>query len=162
MSSAPGRTKTGTRDFADPPPEVEAVFDGYPPDLRRRLLELRRVVLGTAAATPGVGRIEEALKWGEPSFLTPETKSGSTVRIGPRRKDPRQYAVYFNCQTTLVESFRTWFPTGLNFDGNRAIVFDLDEPLPEEAVAECVAAALTYHTRSRAVTHRARARRGGP
>lgn len=131
------------------PPEVAAAFDGYPPELRTRLLELRRLVLQTAAATPGVGRIEEALKWGEPAYLTPETKSGSTVRIGPRRDDPRAYAVFFNCQTTLVETFRTWFPTGLRFDGNRAIVFDLDDPLPEEAVSECVAAALTYHTRRR-------------
>jgi hypothetical protein len=44
---------------------VAAKFAAYPPDVRRKLLALRELVLRTATATPGVGQIEEALKWGE-------------------------------------------------------------------------------------------------
>jgi hypothetical protein len=31
------------------------------------------------------------------------------------------------------------------FEGNRAIVFDLDETVPVDSLAFCIAAALTYH-----------------
>ena len=127
------------------PPDVGAVFDAYAPELRTRLFELRRLILATAHATEGVGDIEETLKWGEPSYLTAQSKSGSTIRIGPLRGAPGQYGLFFNCQTSLVESFRQWSPRDLRFEGNRGIVFNIDDPLPREAVADCIAAALTYH-----------------
>jgi len=34
---------------------VARTFAAYPPELRRRLLALRKLILDTAAATPGVG-----------------------------------------------------------------------------------------------------------
>lgn len=127
------------------PGEVEAAFESVPPDVRARLLELREVILATARETEGVGELEESLRWGEPAFLTSETGAGSTVRIAPLRGSSREYGLFFNCQTTLVERFRQWFPRGLRFEGNRAIVFDIADPLPRDAVVECVSAALTYH-----------------
>jgi diamine N-acetyltransferase len=42
---------------------VLAKFDTYPPNVRRKLLALRALVFRTAAATEGVGEIEETLKW---------------------------------------------------------------------------------------------------
>ena len=104
-------------------------------------------MLETAAGIPEVGELEEALRWGEPAYLTP-SGTGSTIRLGPVRGMSDEFALFFNCQTTLVETFRQWFPQGLRFEGNRSIVFRVDEPLPAEAVAECVEAALTYHRRS--------------
>ena len=65
--------------FADP--AVAAVFDAYPRPLRSKLLALRRLILDTARTTKGVGALQETLKWGQPSYLTPETKSGSTIRM---------------------------------------------------------------------------------
>lgn len=126
---------------------VAHTFEAYPPAARRQLLVLRRLILDTAAATGGVGELEETLKWGEPAYLTARSKSGSTVRIGWSKARPAQVAIYFNCNTTLVDTFRTLFPTGLRFEGNRAIVFDTGEPLPKDALAICIAAALTYHRR---------------
>jgi len=70
-------------------PEVAAVFDRYPAELREQLLELRSIVLDTAATTDGVGALEEALRWGEPAYLTTQSGSGSTVRIGPVRGSER-------------------------------------------------------------------------
>ena len=62
-------------------PRVAQVFDSYPPALRTRLLALRALIFEVAASTPGVGELEETLKWGEPAYLTTQSKSGSTVRI---------------------------------------------------------------------------------
>jgi hypothetical protein len=129
-------------------PAVEAVFDAYPKPVKGKLLALRRLILDTAKATKGVGLVEETLKWGQPSYLTPETRSGSTVRIDQVKPEPGQYAVYFHCQTNLVETFRELYPE-LRYGGNRCILLKADEKVPEAALRHCVALALTYHLGSR-------------
>jgi Domain of unknown function (DU1801) len=125
-------------------PAVARVFEAYPPSLRRKL------IFATAAATEGVGEIEETLKWGEPAYVTSQSKSGSTIRIDCKKSDRTRYAMYFHCQTHLVETFRTLFPNDFKFEGNRSIVFDEDDVVPYDALAVCVAAALTYHRRKNA------------
>ena len=125
-------------------PGVAAKFAAYPPSARRKLLALRELILRTAAATPGVGEIEETLKWGEPAYVT-KNGSGSTVRIDWKKKNSDLYAMYFNCQTGLVETFRTMFPHDFRFEGNRALLFTVAHAVPTDALAVCVAASLTYH-----------------
>ena len=125
-------------------PAVAQVFDAYPPQIRRRLLALRKLIFDTAASAPGVGELEETLRWGEPAYLT-RSKSGSTIRINWKRSSPSQYALCFICHTNLVETFRMLFPNDLAFDANRAIVFHQAEPLPSDTLAFCISAALTYH-----------------
>jgi len=126
-------------------PAVAQVFEAYPPQVRGKMLALRELVLRTAAKTSGVGPLEETLKWGEPAYLTTQSKSGSTVRMDWKAKRPEQYSMYFNCQTKLVETFKTLFPKDFQFEGNRAIVFKLADAVPLDSLAFCVAAALTYH-----------------
>jgi hypothetical protein len=127
---------------------MAAAFDSYPKPVKTRLLALRKLILETARATEGVGPIEEALKWGQASFLTSESRSGSTIRIdrAPRAED--QVAVFFHCQTNLVETFRELYPE-LSYSGNRAILLNAKERLPEAALRHCVALALTYHSAKR-------------
>ena len=60
---------------------MAAVIEAYPAPVRRKLEAVRRLILDTARKTEGVGALEEALKWGQVSYLTSESKSGSTVRI---------------------------------------------------------------------------------
>lgn len=124
---------------------VAQAFEAYPPAIRRRLLALRELIFRTAASTPGVGELQETLKWGEPAYLTTRSKSGSTVRIGWKKSRPTEYAMYFNCQTTLVDTFKSLFPDDFQFEGNRAIVFHDSQAVPTDTLAFCVAAALTYH-----------------
>lgn len=133
--------------FSDP--AVAAAFDAFPAPARARLLELRALILGTAAATQGVGRIEETLKWGQPSYLTPETGSGSTVRIDAARGEPDRFAAYFHCQTDLIATFRRLYPDRFEFEGNRALTFRAGEPLPVEELRHCIALALTHHARKK-------------
>jgi hypothetical protein len=125
-------------------PEVGQVFATYPPQLRQRLLKLRQLIFDVAARTDGVGPLEETLKWGEPAYVTAQSKSGSTIRIDRKRGEPPRYAIYFNCKTTLVDTFRTLFPDELEFEGNRAIVFNQTQRVPVRVLSECIRIALTY------------------
>ncbi|MEZ4269652.1 MAG: DUF1801 domain-containing protein [Myxococcota bacterium] len=127
---------------------VAAVFEGYPPAVRRRALALRALIFETAVAE-GVGEIEETLKWGEPAYLTSRSKAGTTIRFAWKEAAPREYGVCFHCQTDLIERFRRRFADELVFDGNRRIVLHVDDEPPVEALRECVADALTYHRRKR-------------
>ena len=128
-----------------PNAEAAAVFAAYPPEFRRKLLDLRRLVFEVAKATDGVGEIEETLKWGEPAYLTSKTGSGTTIRLAWKRSAPDQYAIHFHCQTNLVETFRELFPDEFTFEGNRSIVFSEKDTIPAEPLSRCIAAALTYH-----------------
>jgi len=125
--------------------DVLRAFLAFPPAIQPKLMALRDLILATAAATPGVGPIEETLKWGEPAYLTSVSKSGSTIRIGWKKANPTQYAIYFICHTNLVARFRTLFPDELQFEGDRAIIFHQEDVVPTAALTACVAEALTYH-----------------
>jgi uncharacterized protein DUF1801 len=131
------------------PKAVADVFAAYPPRIRRKLFALRELILETAATTDGVGRIEETLKWGEPAYTTPETRIGSTIRIDWKPSTPDRYYMYFICTTKLVDTFRFEFPNDFIFEGNRALVFWADAAIPREPLAECIAAALTYHRKAK-------------
>jgi hypothetical protein len=129
--------------------EAEAVFNAYPRPLKARLLALRRLIFATAKATAGVGALQETLKWGQPSYLTPQTKSGSTIRIDRVKSAANQYAIYFHCQTDLVETFRGLYQTEFCYGGNRCMLFDASDKPPDAALRHCVALALTYHLNRR-------------
>jgi hypothetical protein len=128
--------------------EVAAKFNAYPPHVRPKLLALREFIFNTASTAEGAGEIEESLKWGEPAYST-RNKSGSTVRIDWKKKEPNHYAMYFNCQTNLVETFISLFPDDFKFEGNRALVFGLEDKIPKDSLAICVVASLTYHLMKR-------------
>ncbi len=131
-----------------PPAGVAAAFDAYPADVRQRLMEIRRLIFATAKATEGVGPLTETLKWGEPAYLTEASGSGSTIRLGWARSAERSCAVYFNCRTTLVETFREQFPDVFGYEKNRAILLSASEALPDIPLSMCFVMALTYHRRS--------------
>ena len=122
-------------------------FNTYPKPVRDRLLALRKMIFDVAKKTPGVGKLEEALRWAQPSYLTPETGSGSTIRIDQIRNEPEKYAMYFICTSGLIEDFRELYKDEMNFVGNRSIVFGVDDRLPEAALRHCISLALTYHLR---------------
>ena len=128
-------------------PAVAAVFQAYPKTVRSRLTALRHLIFATARATAGVGALEETLKWGQPSYLTTESGSGSTIRIDQVKSGPGQYALYFHCQTNLVATFRDMYPGELKFGGNRCILLEVAERIDENALRHCISLALTYHMR---------------
>ena len=126
----------------------------YEPQVQARLRELRLLILDTAAKTEGVGKIEEALRWNQPSFLTSETRSGSTIRIDGLRMHPEKLALFFNCQSGLVDTFKAHYSSTLTFEGNRSIVLNAKLALPKEALAHCISLALTHHSRKKTASTR--------
>jgi len=123
-------------------PEVDTVFAAYPDFVRDKMQKLRELVIETAEEMPGVFELEECLKWGEPSFIT---KNGSTLRMDWKEKTPNQYALYFKCTSRLVDTFRLVFENEFQFEGKRAIVFQLKQKIPVVELKKCIRAALTYH-----------------
>ena len=123
-------------------PKVESKFDDYPDLVKEKMIALRTLIIEVAQATDEITLLEETLKWGEPSFITP---IGSTLRIDWKAKDPEQYALYFQCSSRLVSTFRIVFRNDLKFEGNRAIVLPLNGELPKNKLIPCIKAALTYH-----------------
>ena len=123
-------------------PDAARVFDSYPEPIRKKMMRLRQLVLDTALETEGVDALEETLKWGEPSYLT---KGGSTIRMDWKDRTPDQYAMCFNCNTSLVNTFKAVYGDMFTFEGNRAIVLGEIDDLPVNALKHCISLALTYH-----------------
>jgi len=125
-------------------PEVAEVFSAYPKPMRKKLMFLRKLVLETASETEGVTHLEETLKWGEPSYIA---KGGTAIRMDWKKTKPAQYALYFHCQTKLIDTFKELYKNKFKFEGNRAIVFSEDDEIPIYELKHCISLALTYHRR---------------
>ncbi len=123
-------------------PKVQPVFNSYPDSVKEKLLNLRNLIIETAYEIEEIAALEETLKWGEPSYLT---KYGSTIRIDWKSKTPNQYAMYFKCTSKLVSTFKMIYTNRFKFEGNRAIVFNLEDNIPIKELKDCIAAALRYH-----------------
>jgi Domain of unknown function (DU1801) len=122
--------------------KVDKVFANYPDAVRGKMQFLRELVIEAAEETEGISELEETLKWGEPSFVT---RNGSTLRMDWKERAPNQYAMYFQCTSRLVETFRMVFNHKFQYEGNRAIVFQLNQKIPVMELKECIKASLTYH-----------------
>ena len=99
-----------------------------------------------AASDSSIGQLQETLKWGEPAFVTP-SGAGTTIRINAHKKSSDTAGLYVPCQTNLVDRWRDLYGEELEFEGNRAILFDISKPMPKAAIRHCIAMALTYHRR---------------
>ncbi|MFD0674716.1 DUF1801 domain-containing protein [Cohnella sp. GCM10027633] len=124
--------------------KVAAVFQRSPAPIRNKLLFLRRLILDTASEMGCMPPPEETLKWGEPSYVSAR---GSTIRIAWKQSNPSQFAMYFNCKTKLVETFKERYGDTFSYEGNRAIVFAENEDIPVDELRQCISSSLAYHSR---------------
>ena len=104
--------------------QVDGVFSAYSGKLKKKLLRLRQLIFDTASRLDNVGLLEETFKWGQPSYLTRQCKSGTTIRIDQIKPKPGHYGLYVHCQTSLLATYREFYSDVLRFDGNRCIEFD--------------------------------------
>jgi len=121
-------------------PIIAEKVDHYPKTVQSKFYEIRSLIFEIAKENE-LGEVEETLKWGQPSYLC---KSGSTVRIDWQPKNKDSIDVFFNCKTTLVETFKEIFRDELTYKGNRVIVLSLAESIPKE-LETCILMALNYH-----------------
>lgn len=121
--------------------DVKKKFDAYPKQAKTRLLMIRGSIL-ELSNKDDIGEITETLKWGEPSYITPK---GSTVRIGWNPKNIERVSVYFNCKTTLIETFREIYCDTFQFVGNREVTLPVSGEIPLMELMACISMSLRYH-----------------
>lgn len=121
---------------------VTQLLVSYPNNAKHKLLELRKLIIEVASENDSIKKLVETTKWGEPSYIA---KTGSTIRMDWKPKTPDLYYLYFICSTELVGTFKVIFGDELTFDGNRAIVLQLCDPIPKEPIKRCLSLALNYH-----------------
>ena len=129
------------------PSDVQAAYDDFDQPTRAALLKVRQLVFEVAQSNPVVGEIHETLKWGQPSYLTPKTKSGSTIRLASSGTTPDTCGIYLNCNTTLISQMRDIYPDAFTYQGSRAALFAAGDPPHPDVLAHVVEMALTYHRR---------------
>ncbi len=122
--------------------DVQDAIVQYPGEAKRFFRQVRKLIMQAARESVGVENVVETLKWGMPSYLA---KPGSTIRMAWSKSRPEHFYLYFHCQSILVETFRELFGDALVFEKNRAIVFRLDEAVPEELITKCFTLAMQYH-----------------
>lgn len=105
---------------------------------------LRNLIYQVATESDDIAEVEETLKWGEPSYIT---KNGSTLRMDWKESSPENYALYFHCQTKLVDTFKELYRDLFRFEGNRAIVLKVKDEVPVDEIKNCILLSLTYHKR---------------
>ncbi len=130
------------------PEPVAEIVKTYPDGVRKRFATIRNMIHEEADRLDA-GPMTEALRWGEPAFLTDASRTGTTIRLAWKPKSPGTLALFVHCQTTLIDAWRDRFPE-LGFDGNRALLLPLEDDLPEDALRICISDALIYHRRKRA------------
>lgn len=124
---------------------VNDVITSYPLEIQHKVGEIRQLIYNIATDIKEIGPIEETLKWGEPSYLTSQSQSGSTIRVAWKSTCPEHYGIYFNCKTTLVDTFRTLYPKSFTYEKNRAIILHKNDDINNDELLHCITMALTYH-----------------
>ncbi|MEE1674993.1 DUF1801 domain-containing protein [Agarivorans aestuarii] len=125
--------------------ELQAAIASYPVAVQQQVLRLRAEIQAVAASSEGVGELLETLKWGELSFVTEQSKSGSTLRVAWQTKQPEYLGLYVNCKTSLVDSYQTLFPGLFVYQKQRALLLPLNQAWPLAELRICIAMALRYH-----------------
>lgn len=113
----------------------------YPEPAKTVLLNIRKW-MDDIAKHDQLSEIEETFKWGEPAYLV---KQGSTIRMDYKHKFEGKVALYFNCKTPLIETFKEVYSNEFEYQGNRLMLIDLNKPLPEASIKHCLSLALNYH-----------------
>jgi len=119
---------------------VKQKFETYPDNISILLQNIRNLIFNVAKQDE-ISDITETLKWGEPSYIS---NIGSTIRFDWKAKHPDQYGVYFNCKTSLVETFKEVYGDTFTYEGNRAIIFKVDQGVPLTELAHCISMSLRY------------------
>jgi hypothetical protein len=129
--------------FPAMPMQVQAVFDACPVPVRQGLLQLRGLILTEAAQMPQIGPVTEALRWGQPAFLTLQTGAGCSLRIGPVKSGG--FGQFVHCQSGLIPAFAAGPGAGMRFEGTRAVLFATVAEIQAAPLALLIGRALGFH-----------------
>ncbi|MGL9727524.1 hypothetical protein IGI44_000868 [Enterococcus sp. DIV0756] len=120
--------------------DIQTFYPTYSAQEKQKLIELQNLIHEIAGESDI--QLVESAKWGQLSFATP---NGTPIRID--RFSDTQVALFVHCQTHLIDDWKSLFSESLSFSKNRAILFQLDESLPEEPLKICIDQAFHYHVK---------------
>ncbi|MFV0475068.1 MAG: DUF1801 domain-containing protein [Pikeienuella sp.] len=119
--------------------EVEAALAAIPQPAQGSLRALRAMICAEADAL-GLGDLESALKWGQPSYVVPG--AGTPIRLGLTKTGAP--ALFVHCGTSLIEDFQGIAAPGVRTEGRRAALIGPEGPEP---LRPLIRAALAYRRR---------------
>ena len=130
-----------------PTPDVQAAFNAFPEPAREGLMQLRDLIFARAADLPRIGPLTEALRWGQPAYLTLQTGAACSLRIGlpPTSHGPDGFALFVHCRTDLIETFLAGPGHGHRTIGSRAVLFRSAQDIAPQPLALLINRALTWH-----------------
>ena len=123
--------------------EIKNKYQSYPPHIKKEMLDLRKFILEIVSKDSEIDFTEEALKWGEPSFMT--KSSGSTLRIDWKEKSPEYISLFVNCQTKLISIFKELYPNDFEYVGNRELRLPLKGKYSKVKLKKCIELVLKYN-----------------
>lgn len=122
----------------------KSVVDQYPAEFKEKLLYLKSLIYEQAELSPNVDVIEESIKWRQLSYVS-KNRSGTPIRLGIEKKTPGYYGLYVNCSTTVINDVKHIFGDGFQYDGNRGLLFNEKDNLPENNIRRIIDIILCYH-----------------
>ncbi|WP_299741914.1 hypothetical protein [uncultured Tateyamaria sp.] len=120
----------------------------WPDKAQTHFLRLRSIVHDVATSAD-IGPLDESLKWGQPAWRPKRARVGSTLRVDWSPTTPNRLMAFVDCKTDLAAQMDNRFPQQFHNDGRRALGFDLDAPLNEDALWHLAHITLTYHRSKR-------------
>ena len=123
-------------------PDVIEKYNAFPVDVKEKIFRLRDWLIDVSESLEDVTRIEESLKWGEPSY---RSNIGSTIRFYWSEKRPEIIGMYCQCTSLLIPSIKNTFGNAFLYDGNRGVLLDKNGLWDEEKIKQIMIAALRYH-----------------
>ncbi|WP_299768522.1 hypothetical protein [uncultured Tateyamaria sp.] len=130
------------------PSEILNRTENWPDEAQTHFLRLRSIVHDVATSAD-IGPLDESLKWGQPAWRPKRPRVGSTLRVDWSPTTPNRLMAFVDCKTDLAAQMDNRFPQQFHNDGRRALGFDLDAPLDEDAVWQLAHITLTYHRAKR-------------
>jgi hypothetical protein len=130
-------------------PDIQKIFNQYPKEVKKRIIELRSIIFEVARNNPKIGIITESLKWGEPKYQTNQTKSGSSISINHKKEMENNFSMCVLDTTNLIQTFKEIYPKTFYFNGNRELIINANKKMPKEEIYHCIELALTYNLKNK-------------
>jgi len=126
------------------PPPLLAHVSHWSPAAQALLWRCRRL-FHDVAASADTGRLDETLKWGQPSWRPVKPRTGTTLRMGWDANSPERLSFFVDCKTDLAARMRDIYPDLPLNDGQRHLGILVDAVFLQQAITHLAEMTFTYH-----------------
>ena len=104
---------------------------------------MRNLILQTADSLPEIGPVEEALRWGQPSYIS---RKGTPLRLGVPKS--ARFGLFVHCQSRVIPNYLEHYPAWDRVEGTRALLFDHPNQIEPLRHGWLIRHALTYKVKA--------------